>query len=310
MKKLISVLLAVMLLISASAISASAVTLSEGYGISSEEGAAPESVSGKAIGYLGDADLSEDISIKDATAIQKSIAKIITFTDTQETLADADLSGDISIKDATAIQKWIAQIAVEAPVFHLLYQVEAQPELSIAGTWETTSDIAEALNLGFAIAFEGDPLMAEHIYADSFVVKIIQNFDDNGTYTTSYQRESVEKAVADLKIDLRDNVTNYLAAVIKQQGADLTVNQLLAFMGYSSVDGLINEMITPELVESLSAPAKGTYRIEDNKLYMTSDGEEEGYYENFTLTEDTLTLTSNSLGEMTSLYPTVFTRVN
>lgn len=309
MKKFLSVLLAVIMILSVSAITASAQTIAD-YAVSENEGATADSVNGTSIGYVGDADMSDDISIKDATAIQKSIAKLVTFTDTQELLADADLSGDISIKDATAIQKWIAQIAVEAPVFHLLYQVEAKPELSIVGTWETTSDIAEALNLGFAIAFEGDPLMTEHIYADSFVVKIIQNFDDNGTYTTSYERDSVEKAVADLKIDLRDNVTNYLSAVIKQQGANLTVNQLLAFMGYSSVDGLINEMITPEMVESLSAPAKGTYRIEGNKLYMTSDGEEDGYYENFTLTEDTLTLTSNSLGEMTSLYPTVFTRVN
>lgn len=309
MKKVISLLLTLMMLLSIGAVCTSAYTAPEGYAVSNDEGAAFDSVDGIVIGYLGDADESADVSIKDATAIQKHIAKLVNLSGDSVLLADVDFSTDITIKDATAIQKWIAKIAVEEPVYHLLYQGEAQSELSIVGTWETTSDMAEALNQGFAIAFEGDPLMAEHIYADSFVIKVFQKFDDSGTYTTSYDRDSVEKAVADLKIDLRDNVTNYLEAVIKQQGVNITVNQLLTFMGYSSVDGLINEMITPELVESLSASASGTYRIEDNKLYMTPDGEEEGYYETFTLTEDTLTLISNNLGEMTSLYPTVFTRV-
>ena len=58
----------------------------------------------------GDVNCDGDINIKDATAIQKHIAKINVFSDTVKTLADYDTDGEITIKDATAIQKFIAGI--------------------------------------------------------------------------------------------------------------------------------------------------------------------------------------------------------
>lgn len=308
MKKVISLLLALMMLLSISAVCTSAYTLPEGYAVSAEEGTAFDSVDGVAIGYIGDADESQDISIKDATAIQKHIAKLEVIEGDSLLLADVDFSTDITIKDATAIQKWIAKITVDEPVYHLLYQCEATPALSVVGTWKTTSDMAEAIN-ALLVGYTDDPLMLEHLNIDTFVVDAIQTYNEDGTCTTVYDRDSVEESVVTLKADLKGDMTNYINALIKQEKLPLTVDQLIAFMGYTSMDAFINDIISPEMIDEISAPINGTYRVENDKLYMTAEGEEENYYENFTLTEDTLTFTSNNLGELQTLYPMVFRRV-
>jgi len=61
---------------------------------------------------LGDANLDNKVNIKDATNIQKSIAKITTFGEIAKNTADVDKNKNINIKDATAIQKWVANIDV------------------------------------------------------------------------------------------------------------------------------------------------------------------------------------------------------
>ena len=64
-------------------------------------------------GILGDADESETVNIKDATLIQKHIAKLTTLNDDAQLLADVDANEVLNIRDATNIQKWIAKMPVE-----------------------------------------------------------------------------------------------------------------------------------------------------------------------------------------------------
>ena len=59
-------------------------------------------------GLLGDADGNGTVNIKDATAIQKHVAGLITLADAGVKLADVDANTSVNIKDATAIQKHIA----------------------------------------------------------------------------------------------------------------------------------------------------------------------------------------------------------
>ncbi len=59
---------------------------------------------------LGDVDGDNDISIMDATLIQRHSAKQITLTDEQQKYADTDKDGKTSVMDATAIQRFIAKI--------------------------------------------------------------------------------------------------------------------------------------------------------------------------------------------------------
>ncbi len=59
---------------------------------------------------IGDVNMDGKINIKDATAIQKYVAKIIDFDDVQLILADYDGNGKANVRDTTAIQKFLAGI--------------------------------------------------------------------------------------------------------------------------------------------------------------------------------------------------------
>ncbi len=57
---------------------------------------------------IGDADLDGIVTIKDATAIQKHLAALVSFSEKAQLLADANRDTKVSISDATEIQKFIA----------------------------------------------------------------------------------------------------------------------------------------------------------------------------------------------------------
>ena len=57
---------------------------------------------------LGDVNGDGKISVLDATLIQKYIAGLVTFSDTQKAAADVNGDGSVSVLDATLIQKYIA----------------------------------------------------------------------------------------------------------------------------------------------------------------------------------------------------------
>ena len=63
-------------------------------------------------GLLGDADADGKISVKDATAIQKFVAKY-TVENFSEILSEVDGDSKLTVKDATAIQKYCAKIETE-----------------------------------------------------------------------------------------------------------------------------------------------------------------------------------------------------
>lgn len=305
MKKFLSVLLAVIMILSVSAITASAQTIAD-YAVSENEGATADSVNGTSIGYVGDADMSDDISIKDATAIQKSIAKLVTFTDTQELLADADLSGDISIKDATAIQKWIAKIEVTAPVYHLLYTPVINSD--ITGSWETDVDLANVINDSLPL-YTDDPLLLEHVNISAFPAKVVYTFTEDGKVTVAYDEATMTQSLALVKKELEGDFENYLVATIKEElGMTLSIQQILGILGYDSMSQFVDEMFPMDMVEDMTTPMTGTYRVDGNKLYMTQDGTEEvDYYETFTVADGVLTFTGNSEGtDYDDMYPIVF----
>lgn len=59
----------------------------------------------------GDVNMDKSLSIKDASLIQRSIAKLAELNETQEKLADTNLDNSVNIKDATLIQKVLAQLS-------------------------------------------------------------------------------------------------------------------------------------------------------------------------------------------------------
>lgn len=65
---------------------------------------------------LGDANLDAKVNIKDATIVQKYIAKLVEFADDNSTCADCNVDEKINIKDATWIQKYVANMECPYPI--------------------------------------------------------------------------------------------------------------------------------------------------------------------------------------------------
>lgn len=59
---------------------------------------------------VGDVNGDGEITILDATCIQKYIAQLEDFTDKQKEVADVNGDGTISVMDSTQIQKYIVQL--------------------------------------------------------------------------------------------------------------------------------------------------------------------------------------------------------
>lgn len=64
---------------------------------------------------LGDIDMNNKISILDATALQKYLAKSSVFNHKQQKLADIDDTSGLQISDVTLIQLYIAKISRKYP---------------------------------------------------------------------------------------------------------------------------------------------------------------------------------------------------
>ncbi len=94
MKKALAILVVISMLISVSMLSASAV---------------------RAPYVNGDVDFSNDLSIADATLIQRQLAKVENFTPAQIAIGDADGDGNLSIIDASYIQMKLAHIIDHLP---------------------------------------------------------------------------------------------------------------------------------------------------------------------------------------------------
>ena len=68
---------------------------------------------------MGDSDCSGNINVKDATLMQKVIAKIHSMDGVLTFASDVTADGNLNIRDATAIQKYCAHIEVQAQIGEL-----------------------------------------------------------------------------------------------------------------------------------------------------------------------------------------------
>ena len=93
---------------------------------------------------LGDANLDGEISIKDASEIQKHVAKLIEFTAHQKVAADLDMNDRVSVSDATYVQKIVACIVPAPQVPSTTTEAETPPA--------TTKDYDKPIELPFVPA--------------------------------------------------------------------------------------------------------------------------------------------------------------
>ena len=77
---------------------------------------ADTSGSSDSVKLLGDADGDGEVTILDATRIQRWLTDLITDDEIDLTAADADEDGEVSILDATAVQRWLAGLSTDHPI--------------------------------------------------------------------------------------------------------------------------------------------------------------------------------------------------
>ncbi len=158
-RKLISMLLAVLMVLSMFSVGmVSASALPEDAIINDAEGSDASGIDGELYGLMGDSDANGKINVKDATQIQKFVAKLIELDETNEALSDVDLNGKVNVKDATAIQKWVAKIPVDAPINCLVY-IPAEPTTEVT---EPTTEATEptVIVIPTTVATEDEPTTA------------------------------------------------------------------------------------------------------------------------------------------------------
>lgn len=306
MKKLVSILLLVCLLMSVSIVSASAADdFRENHWVAETPDIDPDLLPGTVIGKLGDADQSQTINVKDATTIQKHVASIIVIADDFLILADADLSGDITVRDATAVQKWLAGMSEDSLVGNAIYTPFA-PDENLIGTWENTTDGAGVINELIPMLSD-DPLLIEHVSIDTFIIKQTYTFNEDGSYTITVDEAVLADSIAEVKLDLQGDMKNYLEAVAEEFGMSMSADQMLQLMGYSSMADLLEEMFPMDMLEEIIVPTEGYYRTANGKLYM--DEYSDTFYEDYTIEGDVMTITDNSEGLFPEEYPVIFNRV-
>ncbi|MDO4747947.1 MAG: dockerin type I repeat-containing protein [Eubacteriales bacterium] len=76
------------------------------------------------LGLLGDANQDGQVTVIDATTIQKHLVELLTLDDIGMLLADVNEDGTVSVMDATLIQRWVAKIDDDTNINTILNQKE------------------------------------------------------------------------------------------------------------------------------------------------------------------------------------------
>ena len=104
-------------------------------------------------GILGDVNGDGKVNIKDATQIQKFVAKIIDFTDAEKLRAEVNADTKVNIKDATAIQKHIANLITLTETGEKLADADENTKVNIKDATAIQKHIA-GMDTGFDIGKE------------------------------------------------------------------------------------------------------------------------------------------------------------
>ena len=275
MKKLLAIILTLSILAGIGIVGVFADSTEQGYIVSPSEGDMEEILAnlgegGAVIGYVGDTDLSNNITVKDATAIQKHLASLVILTDAPLLLADTDRSGGVTIKDATAIQKWVAGMAVDAPVFHTLYKegkdvvvTPATLDEAVLGNWKEQTDLADELNAKITNPFdaradrENHRLFSLMVKLDSFSVTKEYLFKEDLTYLVAH---SDVKTYADTVAELEEDLTKFIFTVTGATSVvDKNFDVILNALGVESVEELAQMLLTLREFNAVISDKSGTF---------------------------------------------------
>ena len=183
----------------------------------------------------------------------------------------------------------------------------------ITGKWEAEVNMAEAINQSVAGA---DASMAEIINFKDFTLKIELELNKDGTYKMYCDEASATKAFANLKVDFKDMMIDYLEKTISDAGLEMSIDDMLALTGLN-LDQLIEESFTDAILDEMISEmySEGQYKAENGKFYTSDDIDEapaSTAAESYTLEGNKLTLNglTGTEDELYGLiYPLEFKRV-
>lgn len=182
------------------------------------------------------------------------------------------------------------------------------------GTWETTLDMADAINEELA----SDEEVAKYLSVDEFELVMAIKFNDDGTYKMYVDEDSAKDTFDGLRDEWADGIEKMLEDTIAQQGVNMTVDQLLAASN-TTIDDMLDQVITDDMINEMleDVESEGNYVVKDGKLFM-SDGLDydidEDQYETYEISDDELKLIE-SVGDdeddsYKEFYPMTFTKVS
>lgn len=191
MKKLLSILIVMLTLVSLLTFGISSVSAESGFvafSSSADESSADEiklvitdkpysdlsAIEGTVVGKIGDTNKDDKVNIKDATTIQKHLAKLIYLSEGPKLLADCDNNSKLNVRDATTIQKYLAGIKTENVIMHILYEegihIHAFEEYEVLPDCDSKGFVRRSCICGEEyVEYTANPV--GHIYKDTQIVK-------------------------------------------------------------------------------------------------------------------------------------------
>lgn len=208
----------------------------------------------------------------------------------------------------------ILMIALSLIMFSGCSQQSEIKQNEIIGSWETTIDMADMINKGFA----EDEEMGEYLSINEFDLVVQVTFKEDGTYKMNVDEDAAEESFGKAQEDLVEGFEKYLEQIIKDSGMDMTVEEALTSSG-SSMDELLEEVFGEEMLNALieELETEGNFEAKDGKLFM-SDGMDneidEDEYETYEIDGDELKLLEAIGGDADEedfgLYPMTFKRTD
>ena len=217
-------------------------------------------------------------------------------------------------KTALIVGGVIAGVVVLAIVLLVVaVYVSTADERALVGEWKATVDMTDYLQE----KLNSIPEFGTYIEVTDFSFDVTYKFNDDFTYSRTVDEDSLDRAIENIKGDMKNAIYAYAEEVIRQNGLNISPETMFALSG-TSVDEIVEESYNEELIAEMKEDlfSEGNFEAEDGNLF-TSDGvdymPDPNTYEAYELTDNQLVLT-NATGpdldeEDLAAYPMTFEKV-
>ena len=217
-------------------------------------------------------------------------------------------------KTALIVGGVIAGVVVLAIVLLVVaVYISTADERALVGEWKATVDMTDYLQE----KLNSIPEFGTYIEVTDFSFDVTYKFNDDFTYSRTVDEDSLDRAIENIKGDMKNAIYAYAEEVIRQNGLNISPETMFALSG-TSVDEIVEESYNEELIAEMKEDlfSEGNFEAEDGNLF-TSDGvdymPDPNTYEAYELTDNQLVLT-NATGpdldeEDLAAYPMTFEKV-